>query len=161
MVLLVVTWEARHGEWPIREESLPSSEWVPSLPWAVARTQARIALRNQQQAVADQHEAQIGWINVAICLYSNCPCPGGQLPGAGGEATRSEIMWQVSFDTSVPLKSVLSPFNVDQGISARLAALEKKLAEATSVCRCTVRLNGLQEAVEALGREIAILKSER
>ena len=70
-------------------------------------------------------------------------------------------MWQVSFDTSVPLKSVLTPFNVDQGLSDRLLALEAKLAEATSVCRCTVRLNGLQEAVEALGREIAILKSER
>ena len=70
-------------------------------------------------------------------------------------------MWQVSFDTSVPLKSVLTPFNVDHDIRVRLAALETKLAEATSVCRCTNRLNGLQEAVEALGREIVLLKAER
>lgn len=68
-------------------------------------------------------------------------------------------MWQVSFDTITPLQSVLMP--IGKGLSDRLAALEAKLAEATSVCRCTVRLNGLQEAVEALGREIAILKSER
>ena len=68
-------------------------------------------------------------------------------------------MWQVSFDTITPLQSVLMP--ICKGLSDRLLALEAKLAEATSVCRCTVRLNGLQEAVEALGREIAILKSER
>ena len=68
-------------------------------------------------------------------------------------------MWQVSFDTITPLQSVLMP--ICNGLSDRLLALEAKLAEATSVCRCTVRLNGLQEAVEALGREIAVLKSER
>lgn len=75
-------------------------------------------------------------------------------------------MWQVTIDKTT--KMPVYPFRSDVAIEARLAALEAKLsametklAEATSVCRCTNRLNGLQEAIEALGRQIATLRAER
>lgn len=86
-------------------------------------------------------------------------------------------MWQVSFDTSAPLQSVLTPFHAEYdnriavlakahnasvySMDKRIAALETKLNQATSVCNCTNRLNGLQEAVEALGRQLATLRAER
>ena len=48
-----------------------------------------------------------------------------------------------------------------EAMEAKLSALETKLNQATSVCNCTNRLLGLEQAVEALGRQLATLRAER